>query len=107
VSQFVARAGWDSTGTLNGRTVSLSGFVVHSSGSTLLARMVISCCAADAYPVTVRLIGGSAGNFKNDAWVEVTGQVLPGTATSANSNTPDLTVGSIHAVPTPKDPYEY
>jgi uncharacterized repeat protein (TIGR03943 family) len=107
VSQFVARAGWDTTGTLNGRTVSISGFVVHSSGSTLLARMVISCCAADAYPVTVRLIGGSAGHFKNDAWVEVIGQVVPGTATSANSYTPDLTVGAVHAVPAPKDPYEY
>jgi uncharacterized membrane protein YcgQ (UPF0703/DUF1980 family) len=57
--------------------------------------------------VTVRLIGGSADRFKNDAWVEVTGQVVPGTATNVNSYTPDLTVGAIHAVPTPQDPYEY
>jgi uncharacterized repeat protein (TIGR03943 family) len=107
VSEFVSRAGWDGNGTLNGRTISLSGFVVHTEGGTLLARMVISCCAADAYPVTVRLAGGAADRFKSDAWIEVTGKVVPGTATRANSYTPDFTLESIRPVPAPKDPYEY
>ena len=107
VSAFVSRAGWDGNGTLNGRRISLSGFVVHTQGGTLLARMVISCCAADAYPVTVRLTGGAADRFNSDAWIEVTGKVVPGTATKANSYTPDFTLDSIRPVPTPKDPYEY
>jgi uncharacterized repeat protein (TIGR03943 family) len=107
VSEFVSRAGWDSNGTLNGRTVLLSGFIVHSAKSTLLARMVISCCAADAYPVTVRLIGGSADHFKSDDWVAVTGRVVPGTATQENSYTPDFTLTDIRRAPTPQDPYEY
>ncbi|MBE1502418.1 putative repeat protein (TIGR03943 family) [Amycolatopsis lexingtonensis] len=107
VNEFVSRAGWDAAGTLNGRTVSLTGFVVHTEGSTLLARLVISCCAADAFPVTVRLRGGEADHLASDAWIRVTGQVVPGTATRANSYTPDFTPTSLATVPTPKDPYEY
>lgn len=107
VNEFVTRAGWDKAGTLNGRTVSLTGFVVHTEGSTLLARLVISCCAADAFPVTVRLRDGSADHLPSDSWIQVTGQVVPGTATQANSYTPDFTPASVTSVPAPKDPYEY
>ncbi|MCU1684314.1 MAG: hypothetical protein JWQ81_5053 [Amycolatopsis sp.] len=107
VSAFVARAGYDRSGALNGRTVTLSGFVVHSGGDTLLARMVISCCAADAYPVTVRLRGDDSARFASDAWVGVTGQAVPDTANPGNSYTPDLTVSDIHALTAPQDPYEY
>ncbi|WP_410627107.1 TIGR03943 family putative permease subunit [Amycolatopsis sp. cmx-8-4] len=107
VNKFVSRAGWDKAGTLDGRTVSLTGFVVHTEGRTLLARLVISCCAADAFPVTVRLTGTDAARYASDAWIQVTGQVVPGTATQANSYTPDFTAASVATVPTPKDPYEY
>ncbi len=107
VNEFVSRAGWDEAGTLDGRTVSLTGFVVHTEGSTLLARLVISCCAADAFPVTVRLRGGEADHLASDAWIQVTGQVVPGTATKDNSYTPDFTPASVTPVPAPKDPYEY
>lgn len=107
MSEFVSRAGWDGNGTLNDRTISLSGFVVHTKSGTLLARMVISCCAADAFPVTVRLDGAAADGFKSDAWIEVTGKVVPRTATKTNSYTPDFTLATIRPVPTPQDPYEY
>lgn len=107
VNEFVSRAGWDASGTLDGRTISLTGFVVHTGGTTLLARLVISCCAADAFPVTVHLRGGAADHLASDAWIQVTGQVVPGTATKNNSYTPEFTLASISAVPAPKDPYEY
>jgi uncharacterized repeat protein (TIGR03943 family) len=107
VNEFVSRAGWDAAGTLDNRTVSLTGFVVHTGGGTLLARLVISCCAADAFPVTVHLRGGEADHLASDAWIRVTGQVVPGTATKNNSYTPDFTLASLTAVPAPKDPYEY
>ncbi len=107
VNEFVSRAGWDAAGTLDGRTVSLTGFVVHTGGSTLLARLVISCCAADAFPVTVRLRGGEADHLASDAWIQVTGEVVPHTATKANSYTPDFTPASVTTIPAPKDPYEY
>jgi uncharacterized repeat protein (TIGR03943 family) len=107
VNEFVSRAGWDAAGTLDNRTVSLTGFIVHTGGRTLLARLVISCCAADAFPVTVRLRGGEADHLASDAWIQVTGQVVPGTATKDNNYTPDFTLASMTTVPAPKDPYEY
>ncbi|WP_414940483.1 TIGR03943 family putative permease subunit [Amycolatopsis sp. cmx-11-51] len=107
VNDFVSRAGWDKSGTLNGRTVRLSGFVVHNEGNTMLARMVIGCCAADAFPITVRLVGEGVSGFGDDTWLEVTGTVVPGTAVRENSYMPDLTLASVRQVPAPKDPYEY
>ncbi|MFD5246700.1 TIGR03943 family putative permease subunit [Amycolatopsis sp. NPDC058340] len=107
VNEFVSRAGWDSSGSLNGRTVRLSGFVVHNEGNTMLARMVIGCCAADAFPITVRMVGEGVPGYGNDTWLEVTGTVVPGTAVRENSYTPDLTLTSVRQVPAPKDPYEY
>ncbi|HKS46009.1 MAG TPA: TIGR03943 family protein [Amycolatopsis sp.] len=106
MTDFVSRAGWDGTGSLNGRTVELTGFVTHNGNSVLLARMVITCCAADAFPVTVRLTGLRAAAYPNDTWLEVTGQVVPGTATRATNYTADFTLASAHPVPAPKDPYE-
>ncbi|GAA4662818.1 MULTISPECIES: TIGR03943 family putative permease subunit [Amycolatopsis] len=105
MTEFVTRAGWDSGGSLNGRLVRLTGFVTHARGSVLLARMVITCCAADAYPLTVRLTG-TAPTYPDDTWMEVTGRVVPGTATSANRYTPDLTVDSARRIDQPQDPYE-
>jgi len=107
INDFVSRAGWDKSGTLNGRTVRLSGFVVHNEGNTMLARMVIGCCAADAFPITVRLVGDGVAGFGNDTWLEVTGTVVPGTAVRENSYMPDLTLTSLRQIPEPKDPYEY
>jgi uncharacterized repeat protein (TIGR03943 family) len=107
LSEFVTRAGWDSSGTLNGRSISLSGFIVRSGGEVKLARMVISCCAADAFPVIVRLTEADMAGFAADTWVSVVGQVVPGTATRENRYMPDFTVAEIHQVAQPNDPYEY
>ncbi|SFQ00963.1 TIGR03943 family protein [Amycolatopsis arida] len=106
MAEFVARAGWDDTGSLHGRTVSLSGFVVRADGDVLLARMRIGCCAADAFPVTVRLLGDGVTGLAQDTWVEVTGQLMPGSA-DRRDHTPDLTVATVRPVPVPEDPYEY
>ncbi|GAB2987107.1 TIGR03943 family protein [Amycolatopsis acidiphila] len=106
LTDLVTRAGWDSGGSLNGRTVRLTGFVTHSHGSVLLARMIITCCAADAYPLTVRLAGPTGAAYPDDTWLEVTGQVVPGTATRADRYTPDLVVASVRRIAQPRDPYE-
>lgn len=106
MTEFVTRAGWDPAGSLTGRTVSLTGFVTRRGDSVLLARMVITCCAADAFPVTVRLVITSPLNYPNDTWLQVTGQVVPGTASRANNYTPGLTVTSVRQIPQPRDPYE-
>ncbi|MFI5610416.1 TIGR03943 family putative permease subunit [Amycolatopsis sp. NPDC051903] len=107
VNEVVTRAGWDANGTLNGRTIGMSGFVVHTEGRTLLARLVISCCAADAAPVTVHVKGGAADRFPSDTWLKVTGQVVPGTANEANGYTPDFVPTTVERIAAPQDPYEY
>ncbi|HVW40564.1 MAG TPA: TIGR03943 family protein [Amycolatopsis sp.] len=104
LTEFVTRAGWDASGSLNSRTVQLTGFVTHSKGSTLLARMVITCCAADAYPLKVRLVGPAG--YPDDTWLQVTGHVVPGTATRANSYTADFTLATVKRISAPQDPYE-
>ncbi|MFD2419990.1 TIGR03943 family putative permease subunit [Amycolatopsis pigmentata] len=109
MTDFVTRAGWDGTGSLDGRTVALTGFVSHHGASVLLARMVITCCAADAFPVTVHLTGDAADAVAadpDDTWLAVTGRVVPRTATRANDYTADFTVATVRAVPAPRDPYE-
>lgn len=106
LTDLVTRAGWDASGSLNGRTVRVTGFVTHARGSILLARMVITCCAADAYPLTVRLAGVAPAGYADDTWLQVTGQVVPGTATRANRYTPDLEVASAQRIRQPADPYE-
>ncbi|MEV0066441.1 TIGR03943 family protein [Amycolatopsis sp. NPDC050768] len=107
MNEVVTRAGWDSSGTMNGRTIGMSGFVVHEGSTTLLARLVISCCAADAAPVTVHLKGGAADRFPSDTWLRVTGLVVPGTANENNSYTPDFVPATVERIDAPKDPYEY
>ena len=55
LTDYHMRALFDDGSTLQGRTVSLVGFVSasDSGGEWSLTRMKLSCCAADAYAVKV------------------------------------------------------
>ena len=107
VSEFVTRAVWDSTGELNGRAVRLRGFVVHPEpGRTQLARMRISCCAADASPVVVELAAPRAARLPEDTWLEVTGRLRPGSPTPQNDHVPTLEPTRLRPIEAPPDPYE-
>lgn len=105
LNEFVVRAGWDSRDSLRGRTVRLTGFVVRDEQGVRLARMVITCCAADASPLTVEL-RGAGGGLRSDDWLEVTGTLVPGTASEANDYQPTLRVTSLRHIPEPDHPYE-
>lgn len=107
ISEFQARAVWDDKNSLHDRTVSLRGFAVHKGGQTYVARMVIGCCAADGYPVMVRLGGADFSEFKDDEWITVTGQFVPGSANETTRNVPELRVEEITRASQPNDPYEY
>jgi uncharacterized repeat protein (TIGR03943 family) len=106
LSEFITRSVWDASGSLDGRTVSLTGFVVHGGRTIYVARLVITCCAADATPMKVVLSGG-AGSIPNDQWVIVAGRLRAGSATTANGYTPTLDVSSLRTINAPADPYEY
>lgn len=113
VSEFQTRVVWDTSGSLDDRAVRLQGFVVHPDddpGRTRLARMRISCCAADAAPVLVDLSGPAAAALANtpaDTWIEVTGALRTGSATEANGQVPTVDITAVHGIPTPPNPYEY
>jgi uncharacterized repeat protein (TIGR03943 family) len=107
MSDFASRSAWDSSRSLEGRTVKLVGFVVQQQGATYLARMAIACCAADAFPVKVRMTGDEVTTLANDTWVEVEAVLRPGSATRDNQYVPTVAVSGVRRVPEPTDPYEY
>jgi uncharacterized repeat protein (TIGR03943 family) len=108
LSDFVTRSAWDGTNSLNSRSVRLTGFVVRDpAGGVYLARLVITCCAADAWPVKVRITGLDTSALRNDQWMDAVGTLVPGSATQDNQYVPTVTAATVSPVPAPPDPYEY
>jgi uncharacterized repeat protein (TIGR03943 family) len=108
LSDFVARAVWDRAGSLAGRDVTLTGFVVHRGGAAELARLVITCCAADARPMVVRLTdGGAARDLPSGTWLRLRARLRPGSATVADGYTPSVQVLDAEPIPEPVEAYEY
>ncbi|MCE7011643.1 TIGR03943 family protein [Kibdelosporangium philippinense] len=107
VMDFVERAAWDKSGSLNDRNVRLTGFIVHNENSTYLARLAIGCCAADAYPVKVKLDNPEAKGFVSDTWVQAVVRYQPGSSTKESRHVPTVTLTDIQSIPEPPDPYEY
>jgi uncharacterized repeat protein (TIGR03943 family) len=106
LSDFVARAVWEPTPSeLLGRDVTLTGFVVRRSGSVQLARLVITCCAADARPMAIRLT--DAPDVPSGTWLRVRARLLPGSATPAEGYLPNVSVLDAATIPEPAEAYEY
>ena len=115
LGEVVDRAVWDDAHSVAGREVVVTGFLARRHGDTVLARMRISCCAADARPSMLRLRGtppdgrspGELVPDSGDRWLRVRGTVVPGTGNAADRYVPDLTVSQVTPVPAPPDAYEY
>ncbi|MEI4271797.1 TIGR03943 family protein [Klenkia sp. LSe6-5] len=61
-----------------GRQVRLEGFLTpRAGGGWYVSRILISCCAADAIPVSVVLDGPATEDWQADQWVEVIGHWAP------------------------------
>jgi putative membrane protein len=64
-----------------GTRVSFVGFVARTPGMPadefLLTRFLVSCCAADALSIQVRVVGAPPGRFAPDDWVRVEGSIYP------------------------------
>jgi uncharacterized repeat protein (TIGR03943 family) len=99
--EFGQRAFDHDGASFNSAVVQLTGFVAgDEEGGFRLARYQIACCAADAAPVVVRVIG-LGGGHERDQWVTVTGVFQPG-----GGRVPELAATNIVEVPAPDDPYE-
>jgi uncharacterized repeat protein (TIGR03943 family) len=91
--------------TFAGAPVQLTGFVVDGGGEGFrLARYQIACCAVDAAPVIVRVVGTTGDVPRRDQWVTVTGTFEPGG--DGEGETPDLSATTVVAIDPPEDPYE-
>ncbi len=72
---YATRAVYDEGRSLDGRRLLLTGFVlIGDDGKPYLARMTLSCCAADARPVKVGLDGSVPTGVAADSWLEVIGR---------------------------------
>jgi uncharacterized repeat protein (TIGR03943 family) len=100
--EFGQRAFERDGATFNGAQVQLTGFVAGAEDRGFrLARYQIACCAADAAPVVVRVVGTSGDALPRDQWVRVTGAFHPG-----GEELPELAATSVVEIPAPEDPYE-
>jgi uncharacterized repeat protein (TIGR03943 family) len=110
LTDFSERGLYDSKEGLTGVPVRLVGFVNHdpaAPGGFFLTRFKIACCAADAYPVQVVLVG-DAGQWPDDTWLTVDGvwkptEIAPDSKDALRAT---LTVQKVKKMTTGPDPYE-
>jgi uncharacterized repeat protein (TIGR03943 family) len=87
--------------SFNGATVRLTGFVAGTDADGFrLARYQIACCAADAVPVVLRVVGAREVPAR-DQWVTVTGVFEPG-----GGQVPEVAATNVVPIRPPEDPYE-
>lgn len=94
-----------------GQKVNVEGFVIHlpdvPDDYLGIARFIITCCAADAYPVglPVKLPQGDRSAHKPDSWLQVEGQMI--TEELAGKRQLVIEASSLKPIPTPANPYAF
>ncbi len=94
----------------SGQKVKVQGFVIHppnlEKDYLFLGKFVLTCCAADAYPVGLPLkLTPNSEQYTPDTWLEVEGQMV--TETLSGKRQLIIAANSIKKIPQPKDPYSY
>ncbi|GKQ39579.1 TIGR03943 family putative permease subunit [Streptomyces sp. A012304] len=102
---FTQRVQQDTGRAIEGRTVRMTGFVTPVGGGDgwYLTRIMVSCCAADAQSVKVRVYGVRAPAA--DTWVAVTGVWHPGGTLGTSSAEVALDVRTVEKVERPSNSY--
>jgi putative membrane protein len=94
-----------------GQKASVVGFVYHDKrlpeGQFFVSRIVVSCCAADGFPVVMIVEWPKASTFKQDAWVRVSGPVDMTYFDKQPEAIPLIRAKSVEIVPQPDHPYLY
>lgn len=93
-----------------GQAVKVEGFVVYPpnlpSQYILISRFVITCCAADAYPVGLPVkLNGSRDAYPIDSWQEVQGRMI--TETLEGRRQLVIEASSLKKISKPAKPYDY
>lgn len=106
---YSARSIYDSGRSLTGRTVRMFGFVTPGpGGQPMLARIVLTCCAADGRPVKVGLTGKAPTGLAAGTWIQIDGTYSSQTASDPinKAEIPYLAVTAWQEIATPQDPYD-
>jgi uncharacterized repeat protein (TIGR03943 family) len=109
--EVVMRAAADSTNSLDGRTITLTGFTLRGQdGAVDLGRVVIVCCAADAQLARVHLTGPglpAAASFPDDTWLQIRGRIVPGSSHADDGFIPTFAVTDAGRIDKPANTYAY
>lgn len=94
----------------SGQKAKVTGFAIHSPDMgdeyLFLARFVLTCCAADAYPIGLPVkVEGSRQQYPPDTWLEVEGNMI--TQDIAGKRQLTIAAKSIKKIDRPKNPYSY
>ncbi|MFY1637018.1 TIGR03943 family putative permease subunit [Solwaraspora sp. WMMB335] len=109
VLDYASRAIFDEGASLQGRTVQLRGFMIDGpDGESMLARIVLTCCAADGRPIKVGLAGDAPTGLAPDTWIEAVGRYTDriGTDPVNGASIPYLEVSSWQRIEAPRQQYE-
>jgi uncharacterized repeat protein (TIGR03943 family) len=91
--------------------VNVKGFVIHPENwpenYVMVSRFVLTCCAADAYPVglPVKLTSGNRNDYPVDSWLNVSGTMTSDTLEGRRQLA--IAPAKIETIKEPKNPYEY
>lgn len=108
VPNVMLRAAQDSSGSLEGRLITVIGFTIHGSETIDLGRFSVLCCAADARLARIHLGGvgaESARGYPEYTWLRVEGTVRAGPADGDSSRIPTLDAATVAAIDAPADVY--
>jgi uncharacterized repeat protein (TIGR03943 family) len=107
--ELLMRVAQDSSGSLDNRLVSVTGFVTRDGDRLYLDRVVIICCAADAQLARLQLRGAAttAAKTGDGTWVRVEGKILPGQSDSPRGTTPVMDVTQMQRIAPPANTYAY
>ena len=110
IPDVVMRAAADSTNSLDGRLITITGFTLRYPDSTDLGRVVIICCAADAQLARIHLSGAAvaeAAGYPEDTWLQLEGTVVPGTSSISTNFIPTMAVSAVTRIDKPANTYAY
>jgi uncharacterized repeat protein (TIGR03943 family) len=94
----------------SGQPVNVDGFVVYTPNLPdrylTLTRFVITCCAADAYPIGLPVqLTQSRSSFPPDHWFRVKGKMMTETLNGKRQSV--IQASELKPIPEPSNPYAY
>ncbi|MEB3359881.1 MAG: TIGR03943 family protein [Synechococcales bacterium] len=93
-----------------GQRANVQGFVIHPNelpnDYLMISRFIITCCAADAYPVGLPVkLPKDRSAYPPDLWFQVQGEMM--TETLNGQRQLVIKATSLEEIPEPRNPYDY